>query len=133
MLVVSNDWAASADGEIFHHAGNSRETAIDAVENGNFFDADDLIDENGQRYFYIGRTSYFVPEVDEERVIEDIVEQCANTIEDSIDDYLDNVPNKWLDELRCELTKVFVDWEKKHNLRCNRFVVEDEYVERINL
>lgn len=133
MLVVSNDWAASGDGKVFFYAGKTKDEAVKYILNGNIVCNRDVIDENRQRCFYIGRISYFVPEVDGERVIEDIVEQCANTIDDGADDYLDDVHNKLIDELGYELSKVFVAWEKKYNLSCSRFLVEDRYIEKIEI
>lgn len=77
-----------------------------------------------ERVVRIGHPNYYLPEVDAERVIEDIINyQIDDEIAEWSEDYLVKVRHEHLDELSVELTKTFRDWEKKHGYQNNGYVV----------
>ena len=72
----------------------------------------------------VGNPYYYVPTVDADRVIEDIV--CGDLddeIEEWSEDYLFDVKQEHIDELQAELTDVFRKWEKRHGYNNTSFVV----------
>lgn len=84
----------------------------------------DELDRKGVTIVKIGHPNYYVPEVDAEWVIEDIINyQIDDEIAEWSEDYLVKVRHEHLDELSVELTKTFRDWEKKHGYQNNGYVV----------
>lgn len=72
----------------------------------------------------IGHPYYYVPTVDADRVIEDIVEiDLDDEIAEWSQDYLVYVKQEHIDELQKELTAVFRRWEKRHNYQNTAWVV----------
>ena len=72
----------------------------------------------------VGNPYYYIPTVDAERVIEDIVEyDLDNEIAEWSEDYLLDVKQEHVDELEEELTAVFREWEKRHGYNNTSFVV----------
>ena len=72
----------------------------------------------------IGHPNYYTPEVDAERVIDDIINfDIDDEIAEWACDYLSNVKTEHLDELSAALTKVFREWEKKHGYENTGYVV----------
>ena len=72
----------------------------------------------------VGNPYYYVPTVDAERVIENIVEyDLDDEIEEWSEDYLLEVKQEHIDELQDELTDVFRKWEKRHGYNNTSFVV----------
>lgn len=72
----------------------------------------------------VGNPYYYVPTVNAERVIEEIV--CGD-LDDEIaeysEDYLLDVKKEHKEELENELTKVFREWEIRHGYENREFVV----------
>lgn len=67
---------------------------------------------------------YYIPTVDAERVIEDVVEiDLDNEIAEWSEDYLLGVKKEHIDELQEELTAVFRKWGKRHGYNNTSFVV----------
>lgn len=72
----------------------------------------------------VGNPYYYIPTVDAERVIEDVVEiDLDDEIAECSEDYLLDVKQEHIDELQEELTAVFRKWEKRHGYNNTSFVV----------
>lgn len=80
----------------------------------------------------IGHPYYYVPEVDGERVIWNVLDyNLDEEIVEWSDDYMKNVKNEHMDELSEELTKVFQAWEKRHHYENTAWVVLETKTYRI--
>ena len=74
----------------------------------------------------VGNPYYYVPTVDAERVIEEIVySDLDDEIEEYSEDYLLDVKKEHIQELENELTKVFREWEKQHGYDNREFVIRE--------
>jgi hypothetical protein len=80
-----------------------------------------------ERVVRIGHPNYYVPEIDAERVIEDI---CDYDVEDEIAEWsepymrkLRRAKREHVEELEDELTKVYRKWEKRHRYENTGYVV----------
>lgn len=74
----------------------------------------------------VGNPYYYVPTVDADRVIEDIVySDLDDEIEEWSEDYLLYVKQEHIDELQKELTDVFRKWENRHGYNNASFVVRE--------
>lgn len=80
-----------------------------------------------ERVVRIGHPNYYVPEVDAERVIEDI---CDYDVEDEIAEWsepymrkLRRAKKEHVEELEAELTAVYRKWEKKYGYENKGHVV----------
>lgn len=72
----------------------------------------------------VGNPYYYVPTVNAERVIEEIVySDLDDEIAEYSEDYLLDVKKEHMQELEKELTKVFREWEKRHGYENREFVV----------
>ena len=72
----------------------------------------------------VGNPYYYIPTVDADRVIEDIVEyDLDDEIAEWSEDYLLDVKQEHIDELQEELTIVFRKWEKRHGYNNTSCVV----------
>lgn len=72
----------------------------------------------------VGNPYYYVPTIDAERVIENIVEcDLDDEIAEWSEDYLLEVKQEHIDELQEELTDVFRKWENRHGYNNTSFVV----------
>lgn len=72
----------------------------------------------------VGNPYYYVPTVNAERVIEEIIYgDLDDEIEEWSEDYLLSVKQEHIDELQAELTDVFRKWEKRHGYNNTSFVV----------
>lgn len=72
----------------------------------------------------VGNPYYYIPTVDADRVIEDIVEyDLDDEIAEWSEDYLLDVKQEHIDELQEELTTVFRKWEKRNGYGNTSFVV----------
>lgn len=72
----------------------------------------------------IGNPYYYVPTVDADRVIDNVVEyDLDDEIAQWSQDYLLEVKQEHIDELQKELTAVFQAWEKRHNYQNTAWVV----------
>ena len=74
----------------------------------------------------IGHPYHYVPEVDGERVIWNVLDyNLDDEIAEWSDDYMKDVKNEHMDELSEELTKVFQAWEKRHMYENTSWVVQE--------
>ena len=74
----------------------------------------------------VGNPYYYVPTVNAERVIEEIVySDLDDEIEEWSEDYLLSVKQEHIDELQAELTDVFRKWENRHGYNNTSFVVRE--------
>lgn len=74
----------------------------------------------------VGNPYYYVPTVNAERVIEEIVySDLDDEIEELSEDYLLDVKKEHIQELENELTKVFREWEKRHGYDNREFVIRE--------
>lgn len=72
----------------------------------------------------VGNPYYYVPTVDADSVIEDIVYiDLDDEIAEYSEDYLLDVKKEHREELEKELTKVFREWEKRHGYDNREFVI----------
>lgn len=72
----------------------------------------------------VGHPCYYVPKIDSERVLWNLIEyDMDDEIKEWSDDYLNDVKEEHIDELSEELTKVFRAWEKKYGFENNAWVV----------
>lgn len=72
----------------------------------------------------VGNPYYYVPTINADRVIENIVEcDLDYEIAEWSEDYLLEVKQEHIDELQNELTDVFREWEKRHGYNNASFVV----------
>lgn len=76
---------------------------------------------------WIGHPSYYVPEVDAEEVLCQVAHDAKMETDNWSTDYeyLQNVSGEHLAELEQQLTKVYREWESKHNYTCKAYVVKD--------
>ena len=81
----------------------------------------------------VGHTYHYVPEIDSERVLCNLIEyDMDDEIKEWSDDYLYDVKKEHIDELSEELTKVFRAWEKKYGFENNAWVVFETKKYRIS-
>jgi hypothetical protein len=74
----------------------------------------------------VGNPYYYVPTVNAERVIEEIVNgDLDDEIEEYSEDYLLDVKKEHIQELENELTKVFREWEIRHGYDNREFVIRE--------
>lgn len=72
----------------------------------------------------VGHPYGYVPEVDGERVIWNVIDyDLDDEIEEWSDNYMKDVKKEHIDELSEELTKVFQAWEKRHKYENTSYVV----------
>ena len=72
----------------------------------------------------VGNPYYYVPTVNAERVIEEIVYgDLDDEIAEWSEDYLLDVKKEHIQELENELTKVFREWEKRHGYDNREFII----------
>lgn len=119
MLVKNeNEWCWC----LGEHVGYPQKSIEDAVKEFNEFN---------EKYPYVepqlvrvGNPYYYIPTVDADRVIEDVVEyDLDDEIAEYSEDYLLSVKQEHIDELQEELTAVFREWEKRHGYSNTSFVV----------
>lgn len=72
----------------------------------------------------VGNPYYYVPTIDAERVIEDVVNyDLDDEIAEYSEDYLFSVKQEHIDELQESLTKVFREWETRNGYNNTSLVV----------
>lgn len=72
----------------------------------------------------VGNPYYYVPTIDAERVIEDIVNyDLDDEIAEYSEDYLLHVELKQIDVLQEKLTKAFREWEEQNGYKNTSFVI----------
>lgn len=104
LIEDKNKWCWVDD---YGNAGDPRDTIQEAIDDLMECEPDlkeTWLTDEYERVVRIGHPNYYTPEVDAERVIEDII-------------------NYDIDELSAALTKVFRDWEKKYGYKNKGHVV----------
>ena len=112
-----------------------KDAILDYVDNEyNYGDFDALSrEELLQTTIEIGHPYRYVPEIDSERVLWNLIEyDMDDEIKEWSDDYLNDVKKEHIDELSGELTKVFRAWEKKYGFENNAWVVFETKKYRIS-
>ena len=72
----------------------------------------------------VGNPYYYVPTVDAERVIHDIIDyDLDDEIAEYSEDYLLHVELKQIDVLQEKLTKAFREWEERNGYKNTSFVI----------
>ena len=80
----------------------------------------------------IGNPYHYVPTVDADHVIEDVVEyDLDDEIAEWSDGYMFGVKQEHIDELGDALTKVFQEWEKRHGYENTSYVILETETYRI--
>lgn len=119
MLVKNeNEWCWCLGG----HVGYPQKSIEDAVEEfKKFNEVYQYVEPKSVR---VGNPCYYIPTVDADRVIENVVEyDLDDEIAEWSEDYLLNVKQEHIDELQEELTAVFRKWEERHGYNNTSFVV----------
>ena len=111
---------------------NSIKDAIaDYLEYISYFD--DVASNRDIEWVCVGHPCYYVPKIDSERVLWNLIEyDMDDEIKEWSDDYLNDVKKEHIDELSEELTKVFRAWEKKYGFENNALVVFETKKYRIS-
>lgn len=128
MLVEDKDkWCWVDD---YGNAGDPQDTiqeAIDDLIEGEPDLKEIWITDEYERVVRIGHPNYYTPEVDAERVIEDI---CDYDVDDEIVEWAEpymceliNAKREHVKELEDELTDVYRKWEKRHGYENTCYVV----------
>ncbi|MGJ0690138.1 hypothetical protein [Veillonella seminalis] len=126
MLVETNDWAVSRNGENFYRCdSSSREGAIEEVDKGRIFDQEDLMTDWGVRSFYIGKVYEFEPVIDVDSIIERLQYECEDQVGENADGYLSDASIEELEDLEQRLTKTFKEWVDESGLNTSAFAVLD--------
>lgn len=127
MLVKDETKYCWCEYEVAGEPQNSIKGAIaDYVDNKyNYGDFDSLSREKLlQTTIEIGHPYQYVPEIDGERVIWNVLEyDLDDEIEEWSYDYMKDVKSEHIDELSQELTNVFQAWETRHGYKNDGFVV----------
>ena len=118
MLVKNeNEWCWVIDG----YVGYPEKSIVDCVN-----DFAKTYPEEEVPKIRVGNPYYYVPTVNAERVIEEIVySDLDDEIEEWSEDYLIGVKQEHIDELQKELTDVFRKWEIRHGYNNTSFVVRE--------
>ena len=114
----------------YGNAGDPQDTIQEAIDDFMEYEPDLkeiwLTDEY-ERVVRIGHPNYYTPEVDAERVIEDI---CDYDVDDEIVEWAEpymceliNAKREHVKELEDELTDVYRKWEKRHGYENTCYVV----------
>lgn len=127
MLVKDETKYCWVDDEVAGEPQDSIEMAIaDYVDNeydyGDFgsLSREELL----QTTIEVGHPYRYVPEVDGERTIWNVVDyDLDDDIAEWSEDYMHDVKKEHIDELSEELTKVFQAWEKRHKYENTSYVV----------
>lgn len=94
---------------------------------------DDVASNRDIEWVCVGHPCYYVPKIDSERVLWNLIEyDMDDEIKEWSDDYLNDVKEEHIDELSEELTKVFRAWEKKYGFENNALVVFETKKYRIS-
>lgn len=88
----------------------------------------DVLDD----YVEIGNPYYYVPEIDGERVIYDLLDNdLPEEFAECDFEYFKKVKKEHLCELSKELTEVFRKWEKSHKYGCRAYLVKQTELYRV--
>lgn len=104
------------------HVGYPQKSIEDAVKDFNEFNETYQYVE--PQLVRVGNPYYYVPTVDAERVINDIIDyDLDDEIAEYSEDYLLHVELKQIDVLQEKLTKAFREWEEKNGYKNTSFVI----------
>lgn len=104
------------------HVGYPQKSIEDAVKE--FKEFNEVYQYVEPKSVRVGNPYYYIPTVDADRVIEDVIEyDLDDEIAEWSEDYLSDVKQEHIDELQKELTEVFCEWEKRHGYNNTSFVV----------
>lgn len=127
LIEDKNKWCWVDD---YGDAGDPQDTIQEAIDDlmGCEPDLKEIwLTDEFERVVRIGHPNYYVPEVDAERVIEDI---CDYDVEDEIAEWsepymrkLRRAKKEHVEELEAELTAVYRKWEKKYGYENKGHVV----------
>lgn len=119
MLVKNeNEWCWC----LGEHVGYPQKSIEDAVKE--FKEFNEVYQYVEPKSVRVGNPYYYIPTVDADRVIEDVIEyDLDDEIAEWSEDYLSDVKQEHVDELQKELTEVFCEWEKRHGYGNTSFVV----------
>lgn len=124
LIEDKNKWCWVDD---YGNAGDPQDTMQEAIDDLMDWDPDlkeIWLTDEVERVVRIGHPNYYNPEVDAERVIDDIINfDIDDEIAEWACEYLTNVKTEHLDELSVALTKAFREWEKKHGYENKGHVV----------
>lgn len=124
MLVKNeNEWCWC----LGEHVGYPQKSIEDAVK-----DFADTYPAEEVPMIRVGNPYYYIPTVDADHVIEDVVEyDLDDEIAEWSDDYMFGVKQEHIDELGDALTKVFQEWEKRHGYENTSYVILETETYRI--
>lgn len=116
MLVKNeNEWCWC----LGEHVGYPQKSIEDAVK-----DFADTYPAEEVPMIRVGNPYYYIPTVDADHVIEDVVEyDLDDEIAEYSEEYLLDVKQEHIDELQEELTKVFREWEERNGYKNTSFVI----------
>ena len=119
MLVKNeNEWCWC----LGEHVGYPQKSIEDAVKE--FKEFNEVYQYVEPKSVRVGNPYYYIPTVDADRVIEDVIEyDLDDEIAEWSEDYLSDVKQEHIDELQKELTEVFCEWEKRHGYGNTSLVV----------
>nr|DAJ41726.1 MAG TPA: hypothetical protein [Caudoviricetes sp.] len=104
------------------HVGYPQKSIEDAVKDFNEFNETYQYVE--PQLVRVGNPYYYVPTVDAERVINDIIDyDLDDEIAEYSEDYLLHVELKQIDVLQEKLTKAFREWEEQNGYKNTSFVI----------
>lgn len=109
-------------------AGEPQDSIKDAIadylEYISYFD--DVARNRDIEWVRVGHPYHYVPEIDSERVLWNLIEyDMDDEIKEWSDDYLNDVKKEHIDELSEELSKVLQAWEKRHGYENKSYVVQE--------
>lgn len=127
LIEDKNKWCWVDD---YENAGEPQDTIQEAIDDLMEYEPDlkeIWLTEETERFVQIGHPNYYTPEVDAERVIEDI---CDYDVDDEIVEWADpymqeliGAKREHVEELKDELTDVYRKWEKRHGYENKGYVV----------
>lgn len=104
------------------HVGYPQKSIEDAVKEFKEFNKEYQFVE--PRLVKVGNPYYYVPTVDAESVINDIIDyDLDDEIAEYSEDYLLHVELKQIDVLQEKLTKAFREWEEQNGYKNTSFVI----------
>lgn len=110
---------------------NIKDAIADYLEYISYFG--DVARNHDIEWVRVGHPYNYVPEIDSERVLWNLIEyDMDDEIKEWSDDYLNDVKKEHIDELSEELTRVFRAWEKKYGFENNAWVVFETKKYRIS-
>lgn len=132
MLVKDeNEWCWVDNGKAGEPQDSIKDAIADYLEYISYFG--DVARNHDIEWVRVGHPYHYVPEIDSERVLWNLIEyDMDDEIKELSDDYLNDVKKKHIDELSEELTKVFRSWEKKYGFENNAWVVFETKKYRIS-